>query len=79
MKDVQQTVDSLIDGFNDTALYDIATSILYHLEHKGYSIWQTYTKEDIAVNMGREPTADEMDEMQERLADCFEYIRPEGV
>lgn len=77
MKDAQQTADSLIDEFNDDALYDIATSILYYLENKGYSIWQTYTRSDIQCNMGRKPTTDEMNEMQERLANCFEYIRPE--
>lgn len=76
---LQKKAEGFIKKHTKQYAYDFATWVLHNLEHKGFCIWQTYTKEDITVNMGRKPTSDEMDEMQERLADCFEYIRPEGV
>lgn len=72
MKDAQQTTNSLIDEFNDNALYDIATSILYHLQGKGYCIWQTYTKDDIKLNTGKKTISRaRMDELQDRLENTF--------
>ena len=74
MRDAQQTADYLIDEFNDNALYDIATSILYYLEGKYFCIWQTYTKENIKENTGKKPTKDDMAVYQERLANIWEQI-----
>lgn len=67
----------LIKKYGETGAYDIATWILNRLEHRHYCIWQTYDKDDIAINYGRKPTDEEMDNMQENLSNCFEYIRLE--
>ena len=67
----------LIKELGDDKAYDLATWILYQLNGKNYCIWQTYTKDDIKLNWGKEPTVDEMDEMQENLMNCFDYIIPE--
>ncbi|MBO7712660.1 MAG: hypothetical protein J6S85_03770 [Methanobrevibacter sp.] len=56
--------------------YDFATWVLHDLEERGFCIWQTYDKDDIEVCLGRKPTKDELADMQERLMNCFEYIRP---
>ena len=81
MSDIKEleTARQIIKEQGDDAAYDVATWILYCLENKNYCIWQTYTQDDIKINMGRKPTNDEMEEMQERLANTFEYIRPEEV
>ena len=67
----------IIKKFGVMPAYELATWILYELEWRHCCIWQTYTMDDIEINMGRKPTADEIDEMQDRLANSFEYIRPE--
>lgn len=59
-------------GNNDA--YELATDILYLLSGKGYCIWQTYTKEDVAANIGKQPTNEEMQELADSLQ-CFENIR----
>lgn len=56
--------------------YDFATWILHDLEERGFCIWQTYTKDDIETGLDRKPTKDELSDMQDRLMNCFEYIRP---
>jgi len=66
----------IIKKYGVMPAYDLATWILYELEWRRCCIWQTYTMDDIEQNMGRKPTADEIDEMQERLVNSFEYIRP---
>ena len=73
MKDAQQTANCLIDEFNDFALYEIATHILYYLEGKGACIWQTYTKDDVKMNTGKKPTMALMSDLQEQLQNFFEY------
>lgn len=60
-------------GIDDA--YELATDILYLLAGKyGYCIWQTYTKEDVEINIGRKPTNEEMQELGDNLQ-CFENIR----
>jgi len=55
--------------------YELATDILYLLSGRyGYCIWQTYTKDDIRLNIGRVPTRSEMQELADNLQ-CFENIR----
>lgn len=54
--------------------YELATEILYLLQGCGFCIWQTYTKEDVAANIGRRPTNEEMQELADSLQ-CFENIR----
>lgn len=74
MMDAEQQKESLIDEYTDDALYEIATGILFHLERNHYCIWQTYDKEDIKNGLGKKPTKEKMEELQERLADTWEYI-----
>jgi hypothetical protein len=56
--------------------YDFATWVLHDLEERGFCIWQSYDKDDIEIGLGRKPTKDELADMQDRLMNCFEYIRP---
>lgn len=68
--------ERIIDEYSDSFIYETATSLLYHLQERGFCIWQTYTKDDIKLGLGRKPTKDELADMQDRLMNCFEYIRP---
>lgn len=54
--------------------YDFATWILNNLSKKGFCIWQSYTKEDLADNLGHNPSIDEMEDLGDALQ-CFENIR----
>lgn len=60
----------LMKDLNDLEAYTLATDILYELENKGYCVWQTYTVEDIADNLGHEPNGDEMEAIGDALR-CF--------
>lgn len=73
MKQAHRTIKRL----GDDDAYDLATWILHILNKRCYCIWQTYTVDDIKLNMGREPTAAEFLQMQENMGDCFDYITPE--
>lgn len=48
----------IMKDLNDLEAYTLATDILYELENKGYCVWQTYTVEDSADNLGHEPDVD---------------------
>lgn len=67
----------LIKKYGQEKAYDLATWILYALNVEDYCIWQTYTKDDIKLNWGKNPTAEDMEQMQENLANSFDYITPE--
>lgn len=67
----------LIKKYGQEKAYDLATWILYALNVEDYCIWQTYTKDDIKLNWGKNPTAEDMEQMQENLMNCFDYITPE--
>lgn len=67
----------IIKLFGQEKAYDLATWILHQLNLEDFCIWQTYTKDNIESNLGRKTNAEEMEEMQENLANCFEYIRAE--
>ena len=75
--DTLDYANELIKKYGKEEAYNLATWILYQLNLENYCIWQTYSRHDIESNLGRKPTAEEFDEMQDNLADCFEYIRPE--
>lgn len=57
--------------------YEFAIELLYRLEGAGYCVWQTYSREDIELNLGRKPTEDDMSALQENISNIFEQIRPE--
>lgn len=64
-----------INEMGEEDAYELATDILYLLAGKyGYCIWQTYTKEDVEINIGHKPTNEEMQELGDNLQ-CFENIR----
>ena len=67
----------LIKKYGKDKAYDLATWILGILSSENYCIWQTYDKDDIELNWGKKPTAEDMEQMQENLANCFDYITPE--
>lgn len=74
---LQKKAEEFIKKHTKQYAYDFATWVLHNLEHRGFCIWQTYTKDDIESCTGSKPTNDEFADMQERLADTFEYILPE--
>ena len=67
----------LIKKYGQDKAYDLATWILAILHAENYCIWQTYDKDDIELNWGKKPTAEDMEQMQENLTNCFDYITPE--
>ena len=71
--------DELIKQLGEETAYEIATWILYRLEKQGLCIWQTYDLEDIESFMGRKPTEEELELMQDNLRNTLEYITPEEV
>ena len=75
--DTYDYAKEIIKEYGNHLAYDLATWILYQLNLEDFCIWQTYTKDDIETNLGRKTDAEEMEEMQENLANCFEYIRLE--
>lgn len=65
---------TLIDVFGEAMAYNIATDILHCLNKRGYCIWQTYTRQDIKSNTGKNRlTSRDMERYQERISN-FEII-----
>ena len=74
---IKEITERAVEFFNSNTkddCYDFAIELLYRLQEKGYCIWQTYTKDDVELNIGRKPTDDEMQELCDSLQ-CFENIR----
>lgn len=67
----------LIKKYGQDKAYDLATWILHILSAENYCIWQTYDKDDIELNWGKKPTAEDIKQMQENLENCFDYITPD--
>lgn len=64
----------IIDKAGQEFAYDLAISILTKLYDEGYSIFQSYTREDIEGYLGHKPSEDEFDDLYYSLG-CFENIR----
>lgn len=65
---------TLIDVFGEAMAYNIATYILHCLNKRGYCIWQTYTRQDIKANTGKNRlTSRDIERYQERISN-FEMI-----
>lgn len=64
----------IIDKAGKEFAYDLAISILTKLYDEGYSIFQSYTREDIKGYLGHNPSDDEFEGLHESLG-CFENIR----
>lgn len=64
----------IIDKGGKEFAYDLAISILTKLYDEGYSIFQSYTREDIEGYLGHKPSEDEFEGLYESLG-CFENIR----
>lgn len=71
---IKEIALDLIEKYGEKGAYEIATWTLHTLCGKRYCLWQTYDQEDIETNLGRKPTDDEFDAMEERLANSFDYI-----
>lgn len=76
IKDITERAVEFFNSNTKDDCYEFAVEILYRLSENGYCIWQTYTKDDIKLGLGRKPTKEELADMQDRLLNCFEYIRP---
>lgn len=77
MKDMRTNLHTgrrIINKGGKEFAYDLAISILHELYKDGYSIFQSYTREDIEANLGHKPSEEEFDNLHESLG-CFENIR----
>lgn len=77
MKDMRTNLHAgrrIINKGGKEFAYDLAISILHELYKDGYSIFQTYTREDIKGYLGRRLKKNEFEELHESLG-CFENIR----
>lgn len=64
----------IIDKAGKEFAYDLAISILTKLYDDGYSIFQSYTRDDIEGYLGHKPSDEEFENLYDSLG-CFENIR----
>lgn len=77
MKDMRTNLKQgkrIINKAGKEFAYDLAISILTKLYDEGYSIFQSYTREDIEGYLGHKPSEEEFDDLYYSLG-CFENIR----
>lgn len=77
MKDMRTNLKQgkrIIDKAGKEFAYDLAISILTKLYDEGYSIFQSYTREDIEGYLGHKPSDEEFENLYDSLG-CFENIR----
>lgn len=77
MKDMRTNLKQgkrIIDTAGKEFAYDLAISILTKLYDEGYSIFQSYTREDIEGYLGHKPSDEEFENLYDSLG-CFENIR----
>ena len=76
MKDMRTNLHRarrIIDKAGKEFAYDLAISILTKLYDEGYSIFQSYTREDIEGYLGHKPSDEEFENLHESLG-CFANI-----
>lgn len=74
MKKAEMMKHDLLMMYKNDELYEIATYLLYELAERHYCIWQTYQKEDLEMAKGRQVSDDEMDDLNDRMMNVYEYI-----
>ena len=77
MKDMRTNLKQgkrIIEKAGQEFAYDLAISILTKLYDEGYSIFQSYTREDIEGYLGHKPSDEEFENLYDSLG-CFENIR----
>ena len=69
-----KTARRIVENGGKEFAYDLAVSLMSALYNDGYSIFQSYTREDIENNIGHKPTEKEFEDLHSALV-CFENIR----